>query len=100
MLGISNGKVKKIRYVFVLELACYRVCYIPDNVKYLYCIKSYSETCLCIISYTMRTKENKDTIQYIIKKSAAMLLEKIHFSPFVLFQISAGDYPFLRKKYI
>ena len=39
MLGISSHKVTRIRYAFVLELACYRVCYIRDNVKYLYCIK-------------------------------------------------------------
>ena len=31
----------------------------------------------------MHTKENKDTIQHTLKKSVAMLLEIIHFSPFV-----------------
>ena len=41
MLGISNRKVTRIRYVFVLELACYRVRYIRDNVKYLHFMFSF-----------------------------------------------------------
>ena len=39
MLGTSNRKVMRIGYVFVLVLVCYRVRYIRDNVKNLYCIK-------------------------------------------------------------
>ena len=100
MLGISNRKVTRIIYVFVLELACYLVCYIRDNVKYLYSIKIIHRN-LSLYNFLHHAyNENKDTIQYIKKKCCDVIRNKSIFSPFVLFQISAGDYPFLRKKTI
>ena len=84
MLGISNQKVSRIRYVFVLELACYRVCYIRDNVKYLYSIKIIHIN-LSLYNFLHHAyKGIKIPFNTFFKKSVAMLLEINQFFSFCL----------------
>ena len=96
MLGISNLNVTRIRYVFVLELACYRVCYIRDNVKYLYCIKIKHRN-LSLYNFLHHAYKRKIKIPFnafFLKCCDVIRNKSIFLLPF---QISACDYPFLRK---